>query len=394
MLEMLKKSGRPVPMAAFVAASVLPVAFLALGASAGGFWLWFAFLYMAVLSVAIDYVLPFGSEDWEGKEPLSADNLLVGIGAAALVILPIATWAVAGGSSLGFFERLIMLITTGFWLGQVAHPAAHELIHRTSKPLFHLGQAVYTAMLFGHHTSAHRLVHHKYAASAQDPNSAREGEMFHHFAQRAWKGSFDAGLKAESEMRARASGSQGVHPYLIYVGGAVVAIILAYALAGVLGVLVWLIMAAHAQAQILVADYVQHYGLRRTTLADGTLEPMGPQHSWNTEHWFTSAMMLNAPRHSDHHMNPTRPYPMLRLPARDEAPRLPWPMPMACAMAFHPRIWKENITPYLAKWRPEAAAAPAAAPAPAAEAPVEAKPESMIIDAEIVETTPGPDAKK
>ena len=79
----------------------------------------------------------------------------------------------------------------------------------------------------------------------------------------------------------------------------------------------FLVLAVYAQLQILLADYVQHYGLRRQTGADGRPEPVGDGHSWNTPHWFSSALMVNAPRHSDHHLHPTRPYPGLRLREHD-----------------------------------------------------------------------------
>ena len=100
-----------------------------------------------------------------------------------------------------------------------------------------------------------------------------------------------------------------------------------------------------------MSDYVQHYGLRRASLPGGRPEPVGPAHSWNAGHWFSSSMMLNAPRHSDHHAHPARPYPALRLPETDKAPRLPWPLPVACTLAFFPRLWKRAIRRHLKPWR-------------------------------------------
>ena len=61
--------------------------------------------------------------------------------------------------------------------------------------------------------------------------------------------------------------------------------------------------------------------------------------------------MLNAPRHSDHHSHPARPYPALRLGEPDEAPRLPWPLPVACTLALFPPLWKRAIRPTLRRWQ-------------------------------------------
>lgn len=339
---------RPLPLAAFAVASLLPVALLGIGLAFGGLWLWAAFLYMALLTIVLDQLVPLIPGQSDATEFPGADFLLATVGLCTLILLPAATWAIAGPSALSPIERMLTFFATGFWLGQVGHPAAHELIHRSGRALYRLGAAWYTAILFGQHASAHRLVHHRHVASREDPNSARAGESFYRFAPRAWIGSFRQGRAAETALRARAA-RPGLHPYSAYLVGSATALILALLIAGLPGLLVWTALAFHAQSQILLSDYVQHYGLTRRRGPDGKLEPVGPGHSWNTAHWFTSAMMLNAPRHSDHHLNPARPFPALRLP--DTAPRLPWPLPLACAMALAPRLWRRAMAPQLARWQ-------------------------------------------
>ena len=337
---------RPLPLAAFALAALSPLALIGLGIAAGGPWLWAAFLYMAVLTILLDQLIPLTAGQTDETEFPAADALLLAVGLGALILLPFATRAIAGPSGLTPGQRILLFFATGFWLGQVGHPAAHELIHRPHRWLFRLGAAFYSAILFGQHASAHRLVHHRHVASQKDPNTARAGESFYRFAPRAWIGSFRSGASAETALR---EGHPGPHPYAFYLAGSAAALALATLIAGLPGLLAWAGLALHAQSQILLSDYVQHYGLTRARRPGGKLEPVGPAHSWNTAHWFSSAMMLNAPRHSDHHVHPTRPFPALRLP--DEAPRLPWPMPLACALALAPRTWRRAIGPHLARWR-------------------------------------------
>ena len=340
---------RPLSIAAFALATLVPVPLLALGAIWGGVWLWAGFLYMAVLVVLLDQIIPLAAATApEGAEFPGSDALLVGIGLSHLMLLALAVWAVAGASDLSAGARVLTFLGCGYWIGQVAHPAAHELIHRGNRWLFRLGVAIYTTMLFGHHASAHRLVHHRAVATPEDPSSAPAGMSFWAFAPRAWVGSFRAGWTAENALRAR-GGPGGLHPYAVYIGGAVAALGLAVALAGVWGIVVWIGLAAHAQLQLLLADYVQHYGLQRQKRADGRYEPVGDRHSWNAPQWFSSALMLNAPRHSAHHAHPARPYPALRLP--EDAPRLPWPLPLACLLALSPRLWRKRMRPHLAQWQ-------------------------------------------
>jgi alkane 1-monooxygenase len=141
-----------------------------------------------------------------------------------------------------------------------------------------------------------------------------------------------------------------VHPYALYLGIAAACLCLGYAIGGGVGVLVWVLLALGAQSQLMLSDYVQHYGLLRARAPDGRYTPITDHHSWNAPHWYSSAMMLNAPRHSDHHTRPNRPYPALRLPKPADAPRLPWPLPLACTLALFPPIWKRAIRPHLKPW--------------------------------------------
>ena len=110
-------------------------------------------------------------------------------------------------------------------------------------------------------------------------------------------------------------------------------------------------MALYAQLQILMSDYVQHYGLRRGELADGRLEPVGPQHSWNAPQVFSSALTLNAPRHSDHHVTPSRIFPALQLDPQ-AMPYLPRSLPVMAALALVPPVWFRVMNPRCDAWQP------------------------------------------
>jgi alkane 1-monooxygenase len=306
---------------------------------------------MAVLTACLDHLIRITAPDApEGAEFPAADALLVAVGIGHLLAFPLAVWAIAGESGLSLAARIVLFAGFGQFFGQVSNPAAHELIHRGSRGLYRLGVAVYVTMLNGHHASAHRLVHHRHVATPLDPNSARAGESFYPFLLRAYFGSFRAGRAAETALRARKPG--GLHPYGVYLVGQAACLALGWALAGWAGLLVWLALALYATAQLMLSDYVQHYGLHRLQLPDGRYEPVNDRHSWNAPHWFSSGVMLNAPRHSDHHAHPTRPYPALRLPEPDEAPWLPWSLPVASAVALVPPLWHRRMRHRLAKWQP------------------------------------------
>jgi alkane 1-monooxygenase len=334
---------RALPVSLFALAAASPLALLALGATLGGVWPLLAVLYMSAAAVTLDLLAPRIAGTAPDREFPLANALLVALGCLALAALPLLTLAIASPGPLTLSDRIGLFVAAGLWFGQVGHPAAHELIHRP-RPLFWLGATLYTALLFGHHTSAHRLVHHRFVASRDDPNTARAGESFYRFLPRAWAGSFRQGWAAETALR---KGHARLHPYALYISGAVLALSLGYLIAGLPALLVWAGLGLHMGSQILLSDYIQHYGLTRTTSPDGKLAPVTAAHSWNTAHPYSSALMLNAPRHSDHHAHPSRPYPALRLPG--DAPMLPWPLPLAGLIALYPPLWHRRMRPLLTR---------------------------------------------
>lgn len=336
-------------MIGFAAATIVPVGLIGLAAWLGGVWPLLALLYMTLFTAALDRFVPrLLPEAAEGAEFPSGKNLSVLLGLLHFALLIGAVIATATVQT-GILAKALTLIAAGLWLGQVSHPNAHELIHRGARGARYLGRAIYGSLLIGHHASAHLLVHHVHVGTRADPNSAAKGTGFYRFFLSAWGRSFRAGLAAENALRTRAKHAPGVltHPYLGYLAIAAVGLAASYFTLGIKGLAIYLFLCLYAQAQILLADYVQHYGLRRSLRDGGKPVPVSDGDSWNSPHWFSSALMVNAPRHSDHHLNPTRPYPGLRL--RETMPILPHSLPVMAVIALFPPLWRKVMARELAR---------------------------------------------
>ena len=332
-------------MLPFAFASLTPAVLIAVGAFWGGVWIVAAVIYLTALTSVLDRLI---ARQGPAQSDQSGDTLSVIVALAHVAVLGLAVWGISA-DHLAPIAKAGLFFAAGLWLGQVSNANAHELIHRPARGLHKLGMWVYITLLFGHHTSAHVLVHHRHVATRQDPNTSRKGEGLYRYILRAWAGSFRQGYVAEKTRLARISRPAWRNPYVVYVGGAAVCIATAALWGGIGAVAVYVGLCAYAQSQLLMSDYVQHYGLTRAIGANGKPEPVAAEHSWNSPHWFSSAMMLNATRHSDHHAHPDRHYPALGLP--DAGPMLPRPLPLMASIALVPPLWRKIMDPRVEKVR-------------------------------------------
>jgi alkane 1-monooxygenase len=323
----------------FACATLAHIALLGLAACYGGGFIWAALLYITLFTATLDRFVPYILPEMpEGAEFPTGARLSVLLGVLHFGLLFLALYSlVLGAHSL--LEALALFVGFALFFGQVSHPNAHELIHRKERYARRLGRWVYASLLMGHHASAHVLVHHVHVGSEKDPNTAPRGMGFYRFFLKAWIASFRAGFKSEAARLARAGRPARHHPYLRDALIGLGLFLASYALGGGLGVGVYVGLALYAQVQILLADYVQHYGLRRMRLGPERYEPVSGAHSWNAPHWFSSALTLNAPRHSDHHMHPQRPYPALRL-TPETMPTLPHALPVMAVIALYPPLYR------------------------------------------------------
>jgi len=324
-------------IARYALVTLTPLSLLLLGATVWGGFAVIALVWLTLLAALLDRLLKKPHRDLADHEPWS-DRLSVALGLGHLVLLPVVLVALAG-DGLGFGQKVALFFATASFFGQVSHPNAHELIHRRPWPLKALGAAVYTSVGFGHHVSAHRLVHHRFVGTTDDPNTPLPGESYWAYLPRAWAGSIRAGLEQEEDrLERRGLPDRGWrNPYWIWGGGALLSLVMATLVAGPVGFLGLVALGGLTGAQILLSDYIQHYGLQRLPLPNGRLEPVAPHHSWNAPRGFTSYMMMNAPAHSEHHMHPDRPYD--RLDPEADVPMMPWSVPIMAMLATIPPVW-------------------------------------------------------
>lgn len=220
-----------------------------------------------------------------------------------------------------------------------AASAAHELIHRTSSIQRWMGRLLLCSILYEHFYTEHLRNHHINAATGDDSASARSGETYLSYIARNLPGQFASAWRLE-RMRLRKLRGPARNPLRNRV---IQGLMLEGAMVGlVLGLFGWgalvfvLVNAVLAVLMVQAVNYCQHWGLER----DGSFRA---SHAWDVANRSNLFSIVGMARHSDHHLNPGRPYHLLRY--SDDSPKLPFSLGgMMWLAVFNNRRFRRLMT--------------------------------------------------
>ena len=307
-----------------------PFGFLALvpfGAWLGGVWTFAAGLAVPVVLTALDALL--GKDKSRVPGPyhpalpwLPRLYIVAQIATTGWVAVRIA----GGGTSL--IETIGLTFSNGLAAGVFGLVAAHEMIHDRGRWDRALGLMFLASLLYMHFSISHVRGHHRHAGTAADPTTATLGETVYAFLARSIAGQFrDAWHRDDSRMRIYVAVELLMLFAIFLVSVAAVAFVMANALLAIL--------------LLETFNYVAHYGLSRGLRPDGSPEPLGPQHSWNSANRMNNAALFNMGHHSDHHLHGTRSYD--RLQPIEGTPELPSGYAAAMVTALIPPLWRRAM---------------------------------------------------
>lgn len=323
----------------------------------GGWWILVAYVVCIVLPSAADMIVRLNDENTDiliSERRLLWHRVLIMIwpliqfclifGAIAYVTHePITSlW-----QAVALFAFLSLVTST------VGIVFAHELMHRRGRVERWLGDTLMAMVLYSHFRTEHLLVHHRYVGTKRDTVTARYGEGIYSFLVRVLPGSLSSALRVEADRQTRRNRSPWHYenPFWLYAILQVSFLMLAAALGGWMGLGLFMLQAFLAIVVLEIIDYIEHYGLQRRLSPSGAYEPIQPHHSWNSEHMFTSYLLINLTRHSDHHCKPDLRYPLLRAYPRSRAPHMPFPYPLMLVIALVPPLWMAIMNKQVKKWR-------------------------------------------
>lgn len=249
-------------------------------------------------------------------------------------------------NSQSTWEQWGIVLSTGTLMGAVGISIAHELVHR--KETWERALGVWNLLLvnFGHWGVEHVFGHHKSVGTPDDHATAARGQWLYSF----WLQDFFGGLvnsyrfeqKRVESKTYRWLRNRIVNYQIISLVATVSLLFWDPVIA-----LFWWGQSIMAIIMLLSVDYIEHYGLMRKKKENGLYEPVGFEHSWDTEAPLTNLTLYNLALHSHHHMKARLPYQELR--AQTQCHTLPYGYAAMVALAYVPPLFIKTMDPLISE---------------------------------------------
>ena len=269
-----------------------------------------------------------------------------------LILLGYCVYSVSNNTTIHLAELISMAAITGIITGSIGITFAHELMHKKSNKERWLADILMGLVLYGHFRSEHMLIHHRYVGTPRDAATAKYNENFFKFLLRVIPSCF---LSAWNEEKTRLDKSKMrvyslKNPFWRYFGLALFFIGFAGSLGGTLGVLFFVIQALVAIVHLELANYIEHYGLRRRLIDTNKFESTKSHHSWNSSEKASNWLLINLQLHSDHHAKSNKNFLSLKDHPESQAPQLPFGYPVMILLSLMPPIWFKIMNPRVLAW--------------------------------------------
>jgi alkane 1-monooxygenase len=311
---------------------------IGLGLRVGGGFVWSGVAVLFVIVPALEWLLGRSPAQAPRPRSLAADLPLWAVLPVQILLTALAL-DLAADTSRGAVERIGGMISCGVVSGAVGIVAAHELIHRKSAAERALGELLMALVNWPLYPIEHVYGHHRTVGTPADPATAPRGMGFWSFLPHVMTGEVRSAWRLEGERLRRrglraGSWSDRRMRGILTMTALNAAVFAAWGPAGWLG---YLTSGLVAVTLLQAVQYVEHYGLVRAALPEGGFAPQTAAHSWDSEYSASKAILFQLPRHADHHLLASRPYP--ELAGHPESPQLPGGYAQMILLALLPPLW-------------------------------------------------------
>ena len=339
----------------FLLALTLPLLVVA-GFLLGGAWNYLTIVFSYAVLPLLD--LWSGNDRFQpGREEITAlerdpwyRSILYAGSALHLALLVFGAWVVTH-TVMPWWALTGFILSVGTSSGSVGIVIAHELGHHVDRFDRLLSRALLVSVCYMHFYVEHNRGHHSHVATPGDAASARYGENLYAFLPRTLAGSWIHAWHLEQERLAKSgTGTWSLKNPMLWcvIWPSLLAAALGLAF-GAAAVWYFFLQAAIAVVLLEAVNYIEHYGLERRLLTDGSREKVSVVHSWNSSQRLSGYFLFNLTRHSHHHIQAQRHYQALAHEAA--SPQMPAGYAGMLVLAFMPPVWQRVMHPRLAAWR-------------------------------------------
>ncbi|MDB5984486.1 MAG: Fatty acid desaturase [Pseudomonas sp.] len=301
----------------------------------GDNWIYSTVILSAVIYPVIEILIKPTTRIDSATRISRVPEFLARLTAIAVIAVVITTIAMIprGGFTVG--EQIVLVYSCGLTTGIIGIVLAHELFHRRLAIDRYFGITLMFLTSYPHFQLQHLYSHHPNVATESDYSSATRGQTVYSFYARSILAGGLSVWKKECG-RSIILSDYKYHPIhnraitLWAIQGLVYAAILF--LFGPLALSVFIVQGVVAIFVLETVNYIQHYGLKRnpTRRSDHTS-------SWDN-YSLTNYALFNLGYHSDHHVNPTKPFQALS--QQSAASVMPFGYFTMSAVALIPPLWR------------------------------------------------------
>lgn len=333
----------------------------------GGNWTWGGFLLSFVLIGYVDELLG-DAGDKELMPPVWYMQLMLYLALPLMVLITLVCFNTSSENGFPVLDALYRALgfdpvaarartdwigalgafdSLGMYYGMTGVNVAHELVHRTGKPLDVLiGKWMLAFTWDTGFAIEHVYGHHRNVGTERDPATARRGEYIVPFVLRSTLGQVAGAYRLEQQRLKRKGIPDRPWTNHFWRGQMMTVAVLALYVGffGPFGIFLSFMTAATGKIYLEIVNYIEHYGLVRIPG-----QPVEARHSWDSYRRVSSGMFYNLQLHAHHHRVASRRFWELQQ-SHGEAPVLPYGYMVSIILAFFPDLWPKISRPLLADW--------------------------------------------
>jgi alkane 1-monooxygenase len=346
----------------FFTAFILPTLVIA-GYFLDGWWNFISVAFVFLLLPVVDYLVGLDTQNvTESESKIIGEEFYYRFITYiwTFVQLTFILWAaiaITNSKISAWYEWMGFILSVGLVTGGIGITVAHELGHKKSSLERFYSKLLLMTVCYMHFYIEHNRGHHVNVATPEDPATAKRNENVYTFWFRSVCIGYAHAWKLETERLKRLGvGFWSYHNQMIWFAILPVLFcgVLTFGLSMWKGYITWQVpvfffaQSVVAFTLLELVNYIEHYGILRKQLNNGSYERVNPLHSWNASHLISNFFLFQLQRHSDHHANAIKRYQVLN--HFDESPQLPFGYPTMILIAMLPPLWFKLINPLLADW--------------------------------------------